>query len=341
MLRVYIISFIIGILTTGCASSIPCYPPSYYDPEPGSSYTSEEVFVSSSDDTELVGTLTLPSDADPPFPAVILVTGSSPQNRDMMGSRFEPLCFYRPFRQIADSLSRQGIAVLRMDDRGVGCSGGGPLKDVTIPERAEDTRAGLNYLRGREEIDAQRLGIIGISEGGNIGPMLATTDPSIHALVIMSGSATNGWEIIEYQYRYEIDREQGLTDEDREQKVAEAMKNFELAVSRGEGSRWLESFLDYNPLQTAQKVSSPVLILHGDRDAHVPVEHAHLLAEAMRSGGNNDVTVKILADHNHPFLKDPDGRKSRYKELLRHTNKLSESLLKIISDWISNRLAQE
>ena len=84
--------------------------------------------------------------------------------------------------------------------------------------------------------------------------MIAATDPSIRALVIMSGSATNGWEIIEYQRRYEIDREEELTDEDREQKVAEQMKNFELAVSRGEGSRWLESFLDYNPLPTAQKV---------------------------------------------------------------------------------------
>ena len=150
MLRVYIISFIIGILTAGCAS-IPCYPPSYYDPGPDAPYTAEEAFVSASDGAQLVGTLTLPTDVDPPFPAIILITGSSPQNRDMMGSRFEPACFYRPFRQIADLLSRQGIAVLRMDDRGVGCSGGGQLAQATTADRADDIRAGLNYLRKHEK----------------------------------------------------------------------------------------------------------------------------------------------------------------------------------------------
>jgi len=337
MLRVYIISFIIGIHTAGCAL-IPCYPPSYYDPEPGAPYTAEEAFVSASDGAQLVGTLTLPSDVDPPFPAVILVTGSSPQNRDMMGSRIEPACFYRPFRQIADLLSRQGIAVLRMDDRGVGCSGGGPLTQATTVDRADDIRGGLNYLRKHEKIDNRRFGLIGLSEGSTIGTMIAATDPSIRALVLMAVRAGDSRKILVHQKLYEVERKESLTDADRDRIEAELLHWLDQNLSSGKSSPWFEFFINYDPLPAAREVSCPVLILHGDRDAHTPFENAHKYAEAMRSGGNKDVTVKILADHNHIFLEDRDGRKSGYLELVKHTNQLSEFVLTIIADWVTSRL---
>ena len=337
MFRVYITSFIIGILTAGCAS-IPCYPPSYYDPEPDAQYTAEEASVSASDGAQLIGTLTLPADVDPPFPAVILITGSSPQNRDMMGSRSEPACFYRPFRQIADSLSRRGIAVLRMDDRGVGCSGGGSLTQATTADRADDIRAGLNYLRKHDKIDNGRFGLIGLSEGSTIGTMIAATDPTIHALVLMAVRAGNPRMIHVYQNLYEVERIESLTDEDRERKKAELLYGLDQYLSSGKATPWQEFFFDYDPLPAARKVSCPVLILHGDRDAHTPFENAHKYAEAMRSGGNKDVTVKILADHNHIFLEDRDGRKSGYLELVKHTNQLSEFVLTIITDWVTSRL---
>jgi len=338
MLRVYIISFIIGIHTAGCAL-IPCYPPSYYDPEPGAPYTAEEAFVSASDGAQLVGTLTLPSDVDPPFPAVILVTGSSPQNRDMMGSRIEPACFYRPFRQIADLLSRQGIAVLRMDDRGVGCSGGGPLTQATTVDRADDIRGGLNYLRKHEKIDNRRFGLIGLSEGSTIGTMIAATDPTIRALVLMAVRAGDSRKILVHKKLYEVERKESLTDADRDSIETELLDWLDQCLSSGKASPWFEFFINYDPLPDARKVSCPVLILHGDRDASTPFEHAHTTAEAMRSGGNKDVTVKILADHNHIFLEDSDGRKSGYLELVKHTNQLSEFVLTIIADWVTSRLA--
>jgi dipeptidyl aminopeptidase/acylaminoacyl peptidase len=261
----------------------------------------------------------------------------------MVGSREKPVKYYRPFRQIADALSRKGVAVLRMDDRGVGCSEGGNIKDATISERADDIRAGLDYLRRREEIDEHRLGLLGISEGGNIGPMIAATDPSIRALGIMAGSATSGREILEWQVRYDTALMEGVTDEEREHILKKRMEDVERWAAEEEVGRWRKSFLKYDPLPTARKVLCSVLILHGDRDANVPVEHAHLLAKEMRLGGNQDVTVRILADHNHLFLKDTDGRftDKRYLKLLRHTNKLSESFLKIIGDWVSNRLAKK
>ena len=129
-----------------------------------------------------------------------------------------------------------------------------------------------------------------------------------------------------------------MTDEDRERKEAELLRGLDQFLSSGKANPWKEFFYDYDSLPAARKVSCPVLILHGDRDAHTPFAHAYKYAEAMRSGGNKDVTAKILADHNHIFLEDRDGRKSGYLELIKHTNQLSEFVLTIITDRIISRL---
>jgi dipeptidyl aminopeptidase/acylaminoacyl peptidase len=296
--------------------------------------------VTTEEGYRLAGTLTIPTDFPSPYPAVVLITGSHPQDRDMVGSRKEPVNKYRPFRQIADALSCRGVAVLRMDDRGYGCSEGGDINEATIPERSNDIKSGLYYLRHRKEIDKHRLGVVGISEGANIGPMIAAADPSIRALVIMAGSATNGREILEWQVRYDTGLIEGVTDEDRERILTQRMMDVEKWIAEGIDKPWRKSFVEYNPLSTARDVLCPVLIIHGDRDANVPVEHAHILAEAMRAGGNKDVTVRILPNCNHLFLKDTDGRftDKRYWKLLHHTNKLSDGFLKILADWVSSRL---
>ena len=321
----------------GCAK-VPCYPPDYYAPELSAPYTAEEVRIPTLRGYILAGTLTLPSFVKPPYPAVLLITGSGLNDRDHIGTRQKPISDYKPFRQIADALSRNGIAVLRMDDQGVGCSEGGPLENVTIQERADDSRTGIEYLRIREEIDRDRIGLLGLSEGGNIGPMIAASDPSVYALVIMAGSATNGIKIREYQNRLKIDERSDLTDVEKERELSKSMKGLRQALSRGEGSPWVRSFFYYMPLPTAKKVSCPVLILHGDKDANVPVDDAHHLANAMRISGNTDVTVKIFTNHNHLFLEDPVGNISGYKDLLRHTNKLPNDVLNTIVEWFQKRL---
>jgi dipeptidyl aminopeptidase/acylaminoacyl peptidase len=99
------------------------------------------------------------------------------------------------------------------------------------------------------------------------------------------------------------------------------------------------SFLAYMPLPTARQVTCPVLVLHGDKDAHVPVEHAHYLAQAMRAAGNTDVTVKIFQNVDHPFLPDTDGRKRGYKKLLRQKKVVPNFVLDTITDWLVDRLA--
>lgn len=116
------------------------------------------------------------------------------------------------------------------------------------------------------------------------------------------------------------------------------MKGLRSAIRSGQANPWFASFLAYMPLPAAKRVKCPVLILHGDKDAHVPVEHAHYLAQAMRSGGNRDVTVRIFENFNHLFLPDMDGRKSGYLELLRNGATVPDVVLNTITQWLAHRL---
>ena len=294
------------ILLMGCAS-IPCYPPEFYAPEEGAPYVAEEVNVSTQAGHVLVGTLTIPKDFNQPLPGVVLITGSSPQNRDHSPADHPE---YRLFRQIADALSRRGIVVLRMDDRGCGCSGGGPLKSATTAQRADDIRSGISYLKGRKEINGNRIGLIGLSEGGIIAPMVSVTDSSIIAIVLMAGSATKGDVILDFQVGSSSWRQ-------------------------WEQGEWLEFFIEYDPLPTAERVRCPVLILHGDQDEHVPVEHAKLLAEAIRRGGNQDVTVEIFEGYNHGFINiEEANKKDEAGKPLSEILKISPDVINVISNWI-------
>lgn len=313
-------------------------PSSYYSPDSSAPYAAKEVQVQTKEGYRLAGTITIPSDIPPPFPAVVLIPGSGPSDRDCVKSRDGVAKHFRPFLQIADALSRRGLVVLRMDHRGVGCSKGGDIHDAIIHDRADDIRAGIDFLRARDDVDKDRIGLLGISEGGCIGPIIAASDPLIRALVIMAGPATNGWEILEYQCSYEVNRNRKLSKEERDricQRMMEYWKTVEKEKSRG---RHFNYFLAYDPLKPARKVSCPVLILHGTRDAAVPVENALQLARVMRENGNEDVTVEILRDHNHLFLGDPDGRTSRYTKLLEKTDQISDEVLNMIANWTTSRL---
>ena len=302
---------LISIVFMGC-SGIPCSPPEYYAPEEGAPYIAEEVNVSTQAGHSLAGTLTIPKDVNHPLPGVVLITGSSPQNRDHSPAQCPE---YRLFRQIADALSRRGIAVLRMDDRGCGCSGGGPLMSATTTERADDIRAGISYLKERKEINGNRIGLIGLSEGGIIAPMIAVSDSSIIAIVLMAGSATTGDVIFDFQ--------DGMGWRGSVESLSE----------------WHQFFIEYDPLPTAEMVRCPVLILHGDQDKHVPVEHANILAETIRRGGNNDVTVHIFAGYLHNFIHEEEAnKKAKEKKSLDEILKISPDVIGVISDWIVNKM---
>ncbi len=297
----------------------------------------------------LAGTLTLPTNAQRPMPAVILVSGSHAQNRDHVGTDRVPFSVYRPFRQIADALSHRGIAVLRVDDQGVGCSTGGPLEQVSVPERADDTLSALQFLRSRSDIDPQRIGLLGLSEGANIAVYLAAADPSIKAIVTMAASATPGWDIyVSQQWQLILhgiytdgERKQLADGVDRDAILSERTTRFRAEVAQGKWGPWWQSFMVFDPSEYAPRITCPILVLHGDRDTNVPVDHAERLAEAIRSGGNDSVTTVVLADHNHLFLQDSDGFFRHYERLLYRTNRISESVLDLIADWLVQNLRSD
>jgi len=143
-------------------------------------YHDEEVAVQNkSAGVTLAGTLTTPNGAGP-FPAVMLITGSGPQDRD------EAIMGHRPFLVLADHLTRNGIAVLRCDDRGIGKSTGNFGK-ATDSDFVGDTLAGVDWLKTRKEVDSRRIGLIGHSEGGIIAPRAAVRSTDVAFIVLMAG----------------------------------------------------------------------------------------------------------------------------------------------------------
>lgn len=312
-------------------------PPPDYSAPPGAPYTAEEVTVPvpaagasslAAAAQTLAGTMTLPKDRTGPVPAVVTITGSGPQRRDE-----DVLPGYAPFRQIADALGRHGIAVLRLDDRGVGASTG-DFTAATSADFANDTRAALAYLRTRPEIDPHRLVLLGHSEGGLIAPMVAARDTNVAAIVLLAAPAETGREIIDYQQRYAIDADTTLkTATARDSALARAGQ--QLAISAA-ASPWLNFFLDYDPLPTAEKVRQPVLILQGATDRQVTPDQAEALAAAIRSNGNIHVQVHVFPDLDHLFLFDPDGSPSGYATL--PSKQVPPVVLTTITEWLEKVL---
>lgn len=285
--------------------------PITYTPPKNADYAYEDVKVPLPCGDVLAGSLTFPKGIGARIPAVVLITGSSPHDRDNASPQ-APMTAYRPFRQIAHRLSSHGIAVLRMDDRGIGQSIGGDIRRLTTPERAKDIEVCIVYLRQRPEIDGSRIGLIGLSEGVSIAHMIASKDDLIKALVLLSGVGSPGKEVLRYQIQ------QGVLSEDALPSLLEE-----------DGStRFL---LEFDPLITARMIKQPVLIIHGDRDRYVPYTDAFQLATAIEQNGNKNVTTRILAGHNHGLLKEsPDGRVV--------SARIPDEVLSTILDWLTREL---
>ncbi len=291
-------------------------------------YTSEEVRVPSPGGFTLVGTLTLPKTQSGPVPAVVMITGSGPNDRD---ESITGVTGYRPFRQIADTLGRRGIAVLRLDDRGFGASSGDPSQ-ATTANLADDTRAALAYLRGRRDIDSRRLFLIGHSEGGIIAPLVAWTDPSLKGIVLLAGAARPGMDIMRAQNRYNIQTDTAIPAAKRDS----AMKAREVMLNAAVSSQpWTRYFATYDPATTARKVRTPVLILQGGNDRQVSPDQAEMLEATFRSGGNKDVTTRVFPGLNHLFLTDASGSWSGYASL--PSKQVGPDVLGAIADWIATR----
>jgi uncharacterized protein len=338
------------------------------EPKPPFPYTAEEVTYKNGEVT-LAGTLTIPP-GDGPFPAVVLITGSGPQDRD------ETVLGHKPFLIVSDHLTRHGIAVLRVDDRGVGGSSGSTM-DSTSADFAQDALAGVRFLKTHAKIAPAKIGLLGHSEGGVIAPLAASQSPDVAFLVLLAGTGVPAPELLVAQSEL-ISRADGMP-EDKIRKESEALREMirilqtekdaaardaklrevtkqALAVASEQDVKdaggaeafvdsqvkrvdtpWFRFFIDYDPRPALKKVTVPVLALNGALDLQVPVDmNLPVIEKVLKESGNRDVTAKSFPGLNHLFQHAKTGSPSEYIEI---EETMSPEVLQMISGWISERFA--
>ncbi|HKT46924.1 MAG TPA: alpha/beta fold hydrolase [Candidatus Acidoferrales bacterium] len=327
-------------------------------------YKQEEVsFAGGGRDVRLAGTLTLPAGAGK-FPAVVLLSGSGPHDRD------ESLAGHQPFLVLADALTKAGIAVLRYDKRGVAKSTG-DYGTATSEDFASDAEAAIAYLKSRGEIDAGKIGLIGHSEGGLLAPLVSTRSNGVAFIVLLAGPALKGEDTLLLQSRL-LATAAGMSDEHveaslafnrqayalvrqerdpaaLEKKVNELVEASGLSGAmppaaiqqqiRMMSSPWFRTFLDYDPVPALEKTKCPVLALDGEKDLQVPPkENLPLIEKALKAGGNPDFTVKEMPGLNHLFQDSPTGSPTEYGEI---EETMSPTVLSLVSEWIQKHTGPE
>ena len=318
-------------------------------------YREEEVsYHNNVQDVTLAATLTIPQGKGP-FPGVVLITGSGPQDRD------ESLMGHKPFLILSDYLTRHGMVVLRADDRGTSKSTGN-FGTATTADFATDTEAGINFLKTRPEVNPHKIGLIGHSEGGIIAPMIAARNKDVAFIVMMAGTGVPGDQVIAAQSEAieiangktpeearkdtEKDREIiALVETEKDPAVMEKKVREKLAGTVPEAqigaeiqratSPWARYFLTYDPAIALRKVTCPVLVLNGSLDKQVlPDQNLPPIRKALQEAGNKHVEIDELPGLNHLFQTAKTGSPSEYAQI---EETMSPVALEKISIWIQEQ----
>ncbi len=334
------------------------------EPQPPFPYLTEDVSVrNEKTGITLAGTLTLPGNGKK-FPAVVLITGSGPQNRD------EELMGHKPFLLLADYLTRKGIAVLRCDDRGVGKSEG-KFSTATTFDFATDAEAALNFLKTRPEVDTSKLGLIGHSEGGIIAPVIASRNKEVDFIVLMAGTGVTGEQVLitqtlAIQKADSSNEDEKLRAQAINRKIyeivkknpddgaaADAIRKFiqkenKAEVKRGGNdtlssasieqsiktvtSPWFRTFLTLDPQEYLRKVHCYVLAINGDLDEQVDSKiNLPAIEQALIFGGNSKYTIEEVHGVNHLFQTAKTGSPSEYGTI---EETIQPKVLELIGSWI-------
>ncbi len=313
--------------------------------EPYPYSTEEVIYENKKAGIKLSGTLSLPNQGNK-FPAVILISGSGPQNRD------SEIFGHRPFLVISDFLTRSGIAVLRYDDRGTAASTG-DFSSATSLDFVSDVEAGIQFLKSRKEIIQSKIGLIGHSEGGLIAPLVTSNLKDVAFIVLLAGPGLRGDQILLLQQEL-ISRASG-TDENEimasnnenkttfdiitntldlttlkaklHQHITSTIdknpnQNFPSGMTKDEfittqvaqlTSPWMLYFIRHDPRPILEKIKCPVLDLNGQMDLQVPSkENLHAIENALRKAKNRKVTIKELPKLNHLFQESTTGSPAEY-----------------------------
>lgn len=334
-------------------------------PKPPYPYNEEEVsYPNEKAGLTLAGTFTYPKEGNS-FPAVVLISGSGAQNRN------EELFGHKPFLVLADYLTRNGIAVLRFDDRGTAKSTG-DFSSATTKDFVSDALASVEYLRSRKEINKNEIGLIGHSEGGLIAPLAAVESPDVDFIVLMAGTGIIGKELLKKQtarilkangydeekikrdinvlsQMYEVIVTEKDTSVAREKLKEVFDKNYAVLTDEekkeiGEPnqffnnqtkillSSWFRFFLKYDPYPALTKVKVPVLAINGEKDLQVPPkEDLEMIEKALKEGGNKNYKVIEFPGLNHLFQTAETGSPAEYSKI---EETIAPVVLETITGWI-------
>ena len=337
----------------------PTKPYPYYEEE--ITFTNEKAGI------DLAGTLTLPK-KEGVYPVVILISGSGSQNRD------EELLGHKPFLVLADYLTRNGIAVLRYDDRGT-ASSKGDFATATTLDFSTDVQAAVDYLENRKEINHKQIGLVGHSEGGIIAPMVAAGSKDVAFIVLLAGTGIPGDQLLLLQQEL-IGRVAGMSETDLEKRKAFNKGAFDMVINATDQEKlrtdltayikkgfasspeelpegisedenaaihanqllspWMQYFIKYNPALFLEKVKCPVLAINGEKDLQVPPkENLTAIATALQKGGNKKYTTKVLPGLNHLFQECTTGSPDEYAAI---EQTMSPVALSEILNWIQEQV---
>ncbi len=340
-------------------------PPLKRPQEPKRPFPYDEIDVSYANSVgkaKFAGTLTRPR-AQGRYPAVLLITGSGSQNRD------EELFGHKPFLVLSDALTRRGLAVLRVDDRSVGGSTG-DVANATTEDFVTDVMAGIEFLRSRSDIDGDRIGLLGHSEGANIAVEIAAKSDLTTFIVLLGTTTVPGDELLlkqaelisrasgaaEAAIRQNRDLQEGLflavkSSTDRttaeanvDRFLGEWKRNLPAAdaISLNDAtlkaeaqkvmSPWFRRFLQHNPQHDIERVRCPILALFGGRDLQVAPDQNRLpLEAALKTSGHGDHEIRVFPSLNHLFQTSNTGLPSEYGTI---EETISPDVLTVIGDWI-------
>jgi len=290
------------------------------NPPANPSYIQEEIsFRTEGVDYEFKGTLTYPK-KEGKYPLMIMISGSGLQNRD------EEIMQHRPFAVIADYMANNGIAVFRYDDRGFG-SEDTALFNATTLDFANDVESALNALKNHPNIDADKIGLVGHSEGGLIAPIVASRNSEVDFLILLAGPGVNGMEVLVEQTKA-ILKVNGYSKKEIEEQL-KALKNGELA---GHSHPWMKCFLDLEPAEYLKKVKQPILVLNGTKDLQVLYkQNLPAIKKALKEGGNKSYKIHKLKGLNHLFQECKTGSPNEYFQI---EQTISPKVLKLMKDFV-------
>lgn len=344
-------------------------------PKPPFTYTSEDVTFTNADKSISYGaTITMPKMIDRKYPAVLLVTGSGPQNRD------EEIMGHKPFAVIADYLTNRGYVVLRVDDRGVGQTTG-DRSNATTADFAKDASAAIDYLKTRKEVDAKRIGILGHSEGGMIAPMVASERKDIDFIVLLAGPGVKITELMEDQNAAVL-KSSGLDEavvndyiklyrsveqviitanstQEARNRMQQALGVWQKAVPKTSQdavgitdekaaqqmidefakvyeNKWYNYFMKADPQPYLQKLSCKVLALNGEKDIQVLAKpNLEGIRQALMKSKSKKWETEELPGLNHLFQACKTCTSQEYAQL---DETISPAVLIMVGDWLDKEV---